>query len=44
MLDSPLRGATHDGRLIREVRKIRSEMVIRYKIYTGSSRQLDVIP
>jgi hypothetical protein len=44
MLGSPLRGATHDGRLIREVSKIKSEMVIRYKIHTGSSRQLDVIP
>jgi hypothetical protein len=38
------RGATHDGRLIREVSEIRSEMVTRHKIYIGSGRQLDIIP
>jgi hypothetical protein len=38
------KGATCDGRLIGEVSEIKSEIVTKHKIYTGSGRQLDVIP
>ena len=37
-------GATCDGRFVREVSEIRSEMVTRHKIYIGLGRLLDVIP
>ena len=36
--------ATHDGRFVGEVSEIRSEMVTRHKIYTGSGRQFDPNP
>ena len=38
------KAATNDGRFVREVSKIRSEMVTRHKIYIGLDCQLDVIP